>query len=489
MNRFMKAMGDGNHTLTENGALTNKSTFNAIVDFFFHGAALRSRPNEAVNLFQQAFDEDPTQALRILFYIRDIRGGQGERNIFRTVLHSIATSNSSNAEKIQAWLNKNIHLIPVYGRWDDLFIFMGTVLENSAISLIKETLEQDRVVAHPTLLAKWLPSENTSSEKTRKLASHIRQKLNLTSRQYRKMLSTLRHTIKIVETNLTNKDYTFDYAQVPSKASLRYRKAFSRNDNARYLAYLEAVNKDEKKINTSTLYPYDLLHTLWNGNDTRTVDTMWKNLPDYVDNLQGLVVADTSGSMYGRPMEVSVSLAMYIAERNKNEAWKDYFISFSERPMFHKITGNNLAQRAKSVQLGDVANTNIQAVFDLILARALGADGLQRVPQEDMPKILLIISDMEFDSCACGNDGRHFTNFEMIQKKYKQAGYEMPTLVFWNVNSRNTQTPVTINDKGVVLISGCSPVVLKYALGQITTPMQMILNVTENDRYKNIKFE
>ena len=139
MNRFMKAMGNGNHTLTENGALTNKSTFNAIVDFFFHGAALRSRPNEAVNLFQKAFDEDPTQALRILFYVRDVRGGQGERNIFRTVLRSIATSNSTNAEKIQAWLNKNIHLIPVYGRWDDLFVFMGTVLEDSTISFIKET--------------------------------------------------------------------------------------------------------------------------------------------------------------------------------------------------------------------------------------------------------------------------------------------------------------------------------------------------------------
>ena len=278
MNRFMKAMGGGNHTYTENGALTNKSTFNAIVDFFFHGAALRSRPNEAVNLFQQAFDEDPTQALRILFYIRDIRGGQGERNIFRTVLRSIATSNSTNAERIQTWLGKNIHLIPVYGRWDDLFIFMGTTLESYVIALIRETLYHDTMNTHPTLLAKWLPSENTSSEKTRKLANYIRQKLGMTSRQYRKVLSTLRRTIKIIETNLTNKDYTFDYAQVPSKASLRYRKAFSRNDNARYSAYLEAVNKGEKKINTSTLYPYDLLHTLWNGSCYRDWETDRKSV-------------------------------------------------------------------------------------------------------------------------------------------------------------------------------------------------------------------
>ena len=488
MNRFMNAMGNGNHTLTENGALTNKSTFNAIVDFFFHGAALRSRTNEAVTLFQKAFDEDPTQALRILFYIRDIRGGQGERNIFKTVLHFLATSNSTNAEKIQSWLIKNLHLIPEYGRWDDLFVFIGTPLEYCTINYIGNTLKKDIMNPNPTLLAKWLPSENTSSKKSKTLATIIRQKLGMTSRQYRKILSSLRNTIRIIETNLTNKDYTFEYAHVPSKAAIRYRKAFARNDSIRYSAYLEAVNKGEKKINTSTLYPYDLLHTLWYDNDTYTADTMWKNLPDYVDNLQGLVVADTSGSMRGRPMEVSVSLAMYIAERNKNEAWKDYFISFSERPKFHKITGNTLAERARSVQLGDVANTNIQAVFDLILARAKSANAGQGLHNEDMPKILLIVSDMEFDRCACGNDGRHFTNFEMVQKKYKQAGYEMPTLVFWNVNSRNTQTPVTINDKGVVLISGCSPVVLKYALGQITTPMQMILNVTNSERYNNIVF-
>ena len=152
--------------------------------------------------------------------------------------------------------------------------------------------------------------------------------------------------------------------------------------------------------------------------------------------------------------------------------------------MFHKITGNTLAQRAKSVQLGDIANTNIQAVFDLILARATNSN----VSQEDMPKILLIISDMEFDYCARGNDGRHFTNFEMIQRKYRQAGYEMPTLVFWNVNSRNTQTPVTINDKGVVLISGCSPVVLKYALGSCTSVLEMVYNVTNSERYNSIVF-
>lgn len=486
MNRFMKAMGDGNMTYTENGALTNKSTFNAIVDFFFHGAALRSRPKEAVKLFQKAFDEDPTQALRILFYIRDIRGGQGERNIFRTVLHSIAASNSTNAEKIQAWLKKNIFLIPEYGRWDDLFILRNTSLEAHMIDFIKKQLMEDLDNCNQgkpvSLLAKWLPSENTSSIKTRTVAKYMRINLGYTPRAYRKVLSTLRNAIDVVERKLSAKQVDLiQYAHVPSNASLKYKKAFMKHDEERYKAYLDSVNKGETKINAATLYPYDLVHKAMFEYDN-TVEALWKNLPDYVEDLCGLVVADTSGSMYGRPMEVSISLAMYIAERNKNEAWKDYFISFSRVPKFHKVQGKTLIERMKSVDLGHVENTDLQAVFNMILTRAIQ----HSVPQEDMPKILLIVSDMEFDSCCVHNS---LTNFEMIRNKYKSAGYEMPTVVFWNVNSRNTQSPITIDERGAVLIGGCSPVVLKYALGQVTTPMQMVLNVTESDRYKNIVFE
>lgn len=180
-------------------------------------------------------------------------------------------------------------------------------------------------------------------------------------------------------------------------------------------------------------------------------------------------------------MDVSVSLAMYIAERNKNEAFKDYFISFSERPKFHKITGNTLFERCNSVQLGDVANTDIQKVFDLMLNRAKQYN----VPVKDMPKFILIVSDMEFDDCA---DNSSLSNFENIRNKYKYANYPMPTLVFWNVNSRNNHTPVAINDRGVVLISGCSPVIMKYALTACNNVNDIITNIAESERYNKIQY-
>ena len=481
MNRFMKAMGDGNMTYTENGALTHKSSNSTIVDFFFHGAALRTEKDEhrIINLFADAFKEDPTTALRILFYIRDIRGGQGERRTFRIMLGYLVLNHPD-------WLIKNMKLIPEYGRWDDLFILRNTSLEAHMIDFIKKQLMEDLDNCSQSkpvsLLAKWLPSENTSSIKTRTVAKYMRVNLGYTPRAYRKVLSTLRNAIDVVERKLSAKQVDLiQYAHVPSNASLKYKKAFMKHDEERYKAYLDSVNKGETKINAATLYPYDLVHKAIFEYDN-TVEALWKNLPDYVEDLCGLVVADTSGSMYGRPIEVSISLALYIAERNKNEAWKDYFISFSRVPKFHKVQGRTLIERMKSVELGHVENTDLQAVFNMILTRAIQ----HSVPQEDMPKILLIVSDMEFDSCCVHNS---LTNFEAIRNKYENAGYEMPTVVFWNVNSRNTQSPITIDERGAVLIGGCSPVVLKYALGQVTTPMQMVLNITESDRYKNIKFE
>ena len=481
MNRFMKAIGNGNMTYTENGALTHKSSMSGIVDFFFHGAALRNESNNKriLDLFKEAFKKDPTVALRILFYIRDIRGGQGERKTFRIILRNLAFEQSD-------WLIKNLKLIPEYGRWDDLFILKDSPVESHMIMFIKEQFINDLdncFNGNPiSLLAKWMPSENTSSKETKALATYVRMNLGYTSRTYRKNLSMLRKAIDVVERKLSAKQVDqINYAHVPSNASLKYKKAFMKNDGERYQAYLNSVNKGEVKINASTLYPYDLVHKAIYDHDN-TVEALWKNLPDYVEDLCGLVVADTSGSMSGRPMEVSISLAMYIAERNKNEAWKDYFISFSSRPKFHKIEGATHRERMKSVELGDVDTTNLQAVFDMILDRA----NHYHVPQEDMPKILLIVSDMEFDA-ACRNNT--LTNFENIKRKYQMSGYTMPTLVFWNVNSRNTQSPITIDERGAVLIGGCSPVVLKYALGQITTPIDMVHNVTDSDRYKNIVYE
>ena len=482
MNSFIESMN--NMTYTENGAVTFKSSTSQLVDFFFHGGALRSEQDTSriLNLFYGAFKEQPTVALRILFYLRDIRGGQGERRIFRTIIQSLGFQESE-------WLAQNLHLIPEYGRWDDLFILLGQncPMNIPVLSYIHQQLTMDNESylrgGNISLLAKWLPSENASSVEHKHLARIIAAHCNITPRQYRKLLSKLRAKIDIVERKLSTRQFNLiDYATVPSKAGLLYKGAFKRNDEARYTAYLNAVENGEAKINTSTLYPYELLEKIWKEGDNQTVNTMWKNLPDYVPGFNGLVVADTSGSMNGRPMAVSVSLAMYIAERNKNEAWKDCFISFSERPKFHKIQGNTLTQKARSVMLGDVANTNLQAVFDLVLDRAKA----NNVPQEDMPQALIIVSDMEFDSCTVNNRA---TNFENIKKRYEDAGYSMPTLIFWNVDSRQTQSPIKFTDTGVVLLSGCSPVVFKYALATCTSPLDMVYNVTNSERYAQIVYD
>lgn len=488
-NQFISAIN--NLTYTENGALTNASSGSAVVDWFFHGAALRTDVDgvRAADLFAKAFREDKDLALKILFYIRDARGGQGERNTFRNVLKYLAQTESE-------WLNKNLLNVAEYGRWDDLLCLLDfQQTKNSTIDVLANQLNKDLEnlqsgnLTKLTLLGKWMPSENTSSKSARKYARVLVASGKFGSvKDYRKKLVSLRSALNIVENNLRAGQYDkIDYEKLPSLAALKYRQAFIRHDGQRYGEYLNKVEQGQAKINTSTLYPYDVVRKYYpNGyigcgipSQDQTIELAWKNLPDYVPDIAGLVVADTSGSMIGLPMLVSVSLAIYIAERNKNEAWKDYFISFSEHPKLHKIEGNSLAERAESVALGDVANTDLQAVFDLVLDRAKA----KNVPEDQMPKVLLIVSDMEFDQCTVG-----YTNLEQVKQRYAQAGYLLPTIVFWNVDSRNTQTPAKINDQGVLLLSGCSAAPLKIALAASNSIMQVVKLLVDNDRYSRIKY-
>ena len=487
-NSFINAQN--NKTYTENGALTNKSTLNGIVDWFFHGAALRREANEdrILKLFEGALVEDKTTALRTLFYIRDVRGGQGERRVFRICLKYLA-----NTEK--DWLVKNLDLIAEYGRYDDYLVLLETNCKEETIDFLGKQLEKDLQhhfndeLTSISLLAKWMPSENASSPITKKYA-----KILLTSgkfgaaKAYRKALSLLRKDIDIVETKLCNKEYaSIDYSKLPSYAALKYREAFKRNDTDRYNQYLEDVKNGKAEIKAKTLYPYDLIRpysTQLNGwgtchiNIDPTVEAQWEALPDYVPEINGLVVNDTSGSMEGVPMDVSLSLALYIAERNKSEVWKNCVIPFSSHAEWKHVEGNTLAAKLASIFTGDCSNTNLQAVFDLILERAKSAN----VPQEDMPKFLLIISDMEFDCC----DYSYTTNLERIKQKYKEAGYDLPTLVFWNVDSRNNQTPATINDQGVILLSGASPAVMKIALEGGQNMQEVINKIINAERYLKI---
>lgn len=496
MNQFVDAIQ--NKTFTENGALTNVSSNNPVLDLFFHGGALRKgkRPEAIVEMFQKAFNHDPTSALRCLFYLRDVRGGQGERAIFRMAMRDFA-------KYVPEWFTSaNITLIAEYGRWDDVVDLLNLEQIQSNVEVLKSvivvlaeqfTLDKQCAVLStkmegfrgPSLLAKWLPSPSTKNKNKKRLANLlVKSGLFGDERTFRKDLAKLRRTLRVVEINIATKEYaSIDYSKLPSKAQIKYRNAFLRHDEDRRRAWLGALTKGEAKINTGTLYPYDILReTRKHGRDT-TLEEAWKHLPDYVGDLKGLVVADVSSSMHGDPIDVCISLAMYIAERNKNEAFKDMFITFSQQPQLQMIQGSTLFEKYRNMSMAHwEMNTNLQAVFLLVLDRAVS----KKVPAEDMPNMLLIVSDMEFDEADRGM----LTNLEVIRQRYEESGYKMPRMVFWNVASRNTQTPGTTNDKGVYLVSGMSPVILKYVLtlGADKGMEDLMYETINSERYLPIKY-
>lgn len=468
-----------NYTLTENAALTHKSTLSDVLDFYYHAPARRGQDN--TQLFSNAYAENPLLALKVAFYLRDIRGkGTGERESFRQVLR---------------WLNKNrpevfnvvIQLVPVYGRWDDILEFVDS---DAVQQIVIDQLAADFESDHPSLLAKWMPSINTSSAKTRELAKRWVRAINVSEAGYRTGLAELRRKINVLERLMSAGEFAaINYEHVPSKASKLYRKAFSKRDADRYVAFLESVKKGEKKINASTLYPYEIVSQYLQGYRIvdETLEALWKALPNYADTEKNaLVMVDTSGSMQSRigsttvrALDVSVSLGLYVAERNHG-AFKDYFMTFSAQPQLQRVHGNNLLEKVNNLSRAHWdMNTNLQAAFDLILATAVK----NRVPVEDMPSHLFIISDMEFDS-ACGQH----TNFQHVQMKYRAAGYSMPVIVFWNVMSRNTQTPVTQDEAGTILVSGLSATVFKNAINaKVVTPMDAMLEVLQDERYQAVE--
>jgi len=431
------------------------------------GGALRTR--DALTIEQkvsQALGEDKSMAIKCLFYLRDIRGGQGERRTFREGLKVLSKYYPEEAEKL-------LPLIPEYGRWDDIFYLDGIVIDD----FIREQIKEDFASDNPSLLGKWLPSENASSPETKAMARNVRKYLNMSSKKYRQMLSALRTKINLVETQMSSGKWgEIKYPHVPSKAAMIYKGAFKKHDEERYAKYIEDVENGKKEIKTGAVFPYEIVRQARRENN-KTLDLMWKNLPDYTnENAKAIVVADVSGSMIGTPMDVSVSLAMYFAERNEG-VFKNKFITFSGRPSLQEIKGETLQQKIRNLERANwQMNTNIQAVFDLLLDTAVK----NGVNHSELPSTIYIVSDMEFDECASGG-----TNFENIKIKYSEAGYEMPTLVFWNVDSRNDNSPVTKDENGVVLVSGSSASTFKTAVSN-TTPMDFMKEVLNSKRYSAI---
>ena len=463
---------------------------------------------EVANRFMKAFCEDKLLAMKWLFYARDIRGGVGERRLFRVVLQNLAESNPEMVIPV-------INLIPEYGRYDDLWCLLyNDEAAKVVYQIVDKQLKQDwenMAAGKPiSLLAKWMPSINASSAQTVADGKKLCKALHMTEREYRKALSKLRKYLDVVEVKMSDKNWSeIKYEAVPSRANLIYNSAFLRNDESRRREYLSKLEKGETKINAGTLFPHDIVHKYsegsgWYGGRLRTkdaaIEALWKALPNTVNDCGNtIVVADGSGSMTCRvdnnssvtALEVANALAIYFAERSSGQ-FKDKYITFSENPQLVDMSNCNSlhAKLQKALAHNEVANTNIEKVFDLILTTAVN----NHMAQEDLPKNVLIISDMEFDSCATyGNRSGWGINkptqklFDVIAKRYAAHGYKLPRLVFWNVNSRTGTIPVKENDLGVALVSGFSVNIAKMVMSGQTDPYECLLETLNSERYAPVE--
>lgn len=525
MNALQAIKTQLNTARTENGDLAYKSTGSACLDLFSLCGGMRNNLSDLDKLFAKAYAENPVVAIKILFYMRNIRGGLGERNSFRVLLKELAQYYPEMAKQI-------VYAVPEYGRWDDLLVLLETPAKDDAIALIKSQIEKDKKAMEEgktvSLLGKWLPSINTSSKESVAKAKIVMASLGMKAVEYRKLCSALRKEIKILEDNLRRKDYTFDYSKQPSQAMHRYKKAFMRNDEERYKAFLqkvveqaqklaqgEEIPEEEKvKLNAKTLYPYQIVAPFmnaWGGSrclpdeEALPLEASWKSLDRGAFGSRTIVVRDGSGSMY-RPGEsaainIATSLALLFAEQ-LGGAYKNSFITFSSKPELIQVpeTADTLEKKLNFIsKYDDCSNTDIGKVYKLILDVAKSGN----VPKEEMIERVLIISDMEFDSAVTISDtaenervkslsaaslDRSYarsskdSTFEFYKKAFEEAGYELPEIVFWNVEARDTHLPVTQNEKGVKLVSGASANIFSDVVSgdlKVVTPYEFMLQMLE----------
>ena len=493
---------NANYKKTLNGAKTHGTTGDACLDLFSVAGGMRHRnPAEIIRLFDRAYIENPDLAMKLLFYIRDIREGLGEREIFRTLIRHVA--------KVKSWrksVRKNVGFIAEYGRFDDLFCLMGTSCQKIVTEIIRKQLEEDEKAlqkreegdldAHISLLAKWMPSATASSARTRGQARVLQTALGMKAPDYRKMLSRLRAAISVTERLLSSgKADKICYEAVPSGAMLKYRNAFSAHDRERFGAYLESALLEEKKIHSDTLFPYDILRPYFQNNHFNistnvegedVLELLWDNLPGAVGDTNAISVIDTSGSMYcsrrgnPKPALISQALGLYYAQHCKG-VFHNKFITFNEKPHLIEIHGATLKEQLSYISTAPWGwSTNLEAVFDLILTAAVDANA----GQDEMPRTLYIVSDMEFN-CAVQDPDK--TVFENAEKLFQAFGYRLPAVVFHNVNSWQMQAPVTAYTKGTALTSGAGTRSFNYKFDGNITPMDHMLRVLGSKRYKPIQ--
>ena len=484
---FSEAMRvESKWTKTENGADAKNTTDSALLDMFATIGSMRERSeDEIIQKFELAFQEDPLGAMRCLFYARDVRGGLGERRVFRVLLPYIAKEHKTE-------LDKNLRLVPEYGRYDDLYSLINTKLEERMWDVIATQLLKDKVnmqKGNPvSLLAKWLKKADSKNPNTKKLGILTAKKLGMSVYDYKRLCVKLRRHIDVVEQRMSANEWdTINYPAVPSRAMMCYREAFSRHDQKRFDEYLDRVQSGEQKINSSTLYPYDIVEKILYGyEDSKVLEAQWGNLPDYVDgDVNAVVMADVSGSMSwngGRPLATSIGLAIYFAERNKG-AYHNLFMTFSGDPQFVRLKGETITQKIRfALKAKWGCNTDLEAALMKILDVAIK----NHCSQEEMPKSLIIISDMEIDDVDGQNHRENF--YDYVSRVYEANGYKIPNVVFWNVDSRHDVFLADKNCKGVQLVSGQSASTFKNLIGCVDkTPVEMVYSVLNSERYQAIQ--
>lgn len=476
----MKSQSD--RKLTENGAMAYNTLNDSLLDLFATIGALRPRTEEEiVSKFFAAFNEDALLATKMLFYAGNIRGGLGERRTFRVCLKWLA----QNYPDI---VIKNLELIPHFNRWDSLFVLTDTKAEPFMWELVRQTLMNDVVNMKAeksiSLLAKWMPSENTSSQRTRALARRAAEKLGFSARVYRKILSALRAYIKVVERDMSAGNWNrIVYEGVPSYAMKNYKDAFKRHDMERFNSYIAKLNKGEAKINASTLFPYDLVSEVWRRAHNPIIEAQWKALPNYLEGENNIVVmADVSGSMYGRPLYTSIGLAIYFAERNKG-VYHGQYMTFTDRPHFISINDNDsLFTKVRQVEDTDIGySTNLNAAFDYIRTTAIASG----VRPDEMPKALVVVSDMEIDRYM--RPGANWDFIETQRFKFAAAGYELPKIILWNVEAR--QDTYLSQNPDVIYVSGQSPSVFKSFINALNgeTAYDVMLKTLNDKMYDSVR--
>ena len=503
MNMLLNSMKQAsNFTRTENGAITHKTTESALLDMFAMGGAMRQRSvGDVTPMFKKAYEENPKYALKCLFYLRDVRGGQGERRFFRECMKWLAKNDA-------AAVRRNLQYVAEFGRWDDLYSFVGTSLERDAFKILKNQFILDLNCKTPSLLAKWLKSENATSEESRKLGELTCRHFGYHPKQYRKHLSALRERIRVLERLMSqNRWNEIEFDKIPSKAGLKYKNAFARRDIIK-AKYEKFAKSETTKVNAGALYPYEVVEKAINlmgsqsywgysnknvaldNTDRLMINKYWDNLTDYFNGskLNALCMVDTSGSMHGTPINVATSLGLYCAEK-AGGPFANHYISFSSRPQLIECEGVDFCDKVdRIVRTNLCENTNIEAAFDMLLNTAMR----NRLSQDELPDTIIVISDMEFDSAtwqyrSCSGRGAEGaeTLMEGIARKWRANGYEVPHLIYWNVNARQNNIPM-LGVGRVSFVSGFSPSIFQSIVTG-KTGFDLMMECLNKEKYSVIQ--